>query len=88
MKSEATFTDAGWDFNDVWSICEGTNYPCLLWSIPAADFVCPDGINFIDFAFFASSWQQDDSLRNIAPPNDIIDIEDLSVFCDNWLEGI
>jgi len=66
MQTESTFTDAGWDFvgevingpNDIWDICEGTNYPKLVWQIPIADFVCPDGVNFIDYAFFAEHWLQ------------------------------
>jgi len=66
MQTESTFTDAGWDFvgevingpNDIWDICEGTNYPKFVWQIPAADFVCPDGVNFIDYAFFAEHWLQ------------------------------
>ncbi len=39
MKTKTTFTDAGWDFvgeivngpNDVWTICEGEDYPRLAW---------------------------------------------------------
>lgn len=32
MKTESTFTDAGWDFDTIWHICSGVNndYPCLL----------------------------------------------------------
>ena len=66
MQTESTFTDAGWDFvgevingpNDVWTICEGTNYPKFVWQIPVGDFVCPDGVNFVDYAFFAEYWLQ------------------------------
>jgi len=31
MQTAATFLDAGWDFNDVWTICEGKDYPRLQW---------------------------------------------------------
>ena len=66
MQTESTFTDAGWDFvgevingpNDIWDICEGTNYPKFVWQIPVGDFVCPDGVNFVDYAFFAEHWLQ------------------------------
>jgi len=67
MQTESTFTDAGWDFvgeiingaNDIWDICEGMNYPKLTWQIPLlGDFICPDGVNFIDYAFFAEYWLQ------------------------------
>ncbi|MHC4542289.1 MAG: GLUG motif-containing protein, partial [Planctomycetota bacterium] len=54
MQTISTFTDAGWDFWNTWTMCEGTNYPVLLWQIPPADFRCPDGVDFIDFAFFAA----------------------------------
>ena len=100
MQSESTFTDAGWDFidetvngpNDVWEICEGTNYPKLSWQIPpVGDFLCPDGLNFFDFAFFAGYWAQE----NCAASNDCdgtdldmlgtVDIDDLAIFVGNWL---
>ncbi|MBA7653867.1 hypothetical protein ES703_61730 [subsurface metagenome] len=66
MQDINTFLAAGWDFvgevidgpNDIWDICEGTNYPKFVWQIPAADFGCPDGVNFIDYAFFATHWLQ------------------------------
>lgn len=67
MRLKSTFTSYGWDFvgevvngtEDIWDICEGTNYPKLAWQIlPAGDFVCPDGVNFVDYAFFAEYWLQ------------------------------
>jgi len=94
MQTESTFTDAGWDFNDVWAICEGTNYPRHIWSIPAADFLCPDGVNFIDYSFFADWWLDD----NCADVNDCegadidssgaVNGDDLKALCDYWLEGL
>ena len=95
MQMESTFTGAGWDFNDVWSICEGTNYPRHIWSIPAADFVCPDGVNFIDYSFFSEVWLDD----TCGVGNDfcggrdldesgIVDEEDLKILCGYWLDGI
>jgi hypothetical protein len=101
MQTESTFTDAGWDFvgetvngpNDIWEICEGTNYPKFLWRIPPGDFVCPDGVNFFDYSFFASQWAEE----NCAASNDCdgrdldllgsVDIKDLRIFADNWLAG-
>jgi len=37
MKTESTFTDAGWDFATIWTICGGVNndYPCLLGVTPS-----------------------------------------------------
>jgi hypothetical protein len=31
MQMAATFSDAGWDFENVWTICEGRDYPRLRW---------------------------------------------------------
>ncbi|MHC4632043.1 MAG: GLUG motif-containing protein, partial [Planctomycetota bacterium] len=58
MKMASTFSSAGWDFWNTWTICEEMNYPVLQWQIPAADFLCPDGVDFIDFAFFAERLNQ------------------------------
>ncbi|MHC4641832.1 MAG: GLUG motif-containing protein [Planctomycetota bacterium] len=96
MQTESTYTDAGWDFiMPIWKMnCEGMSYPKLSWWQPlAGDFGCPDGVNFFDFSFFASHWAED----NCAASNDCdgrdldllgsVDINDLRIFADNWLEG-
>lgn len=31
MQMRDTFETAGWDFEDVWMICEGEDYPHLQW---------------------------------------------------------
>lgn len=93
MRQEATFTN--WDFTTpIWVICEGTNYPKLAWQLPVGDFVCPDGVNFIDFSVLGLAWLSEDGdgnwnpLCDISEPNDnIIDTLDLDVFSDNWLVG-
>lgn len=40
MKTESTFTDAGWDFTTVWAICSGVNgdYPCLVGVTPSCSY--------------------------------------------------
>jgi hypothetical protein len=97
MKTMTTFTDAGWDFVNIWDICEGTNYPRLRWQIPPArgrgDFLCPYGVDFVDFATLASAWQTGpndfgwDSACDISKQKDnLIDELDLAIFCENWLE--
>ncbi len=95
MQIISTYSDVGWDFWGTWTICEGMNYPVLLWQIPATDFLCPDGVDFIDFAFFASHWL--DSRCNTAnyycegtdvDQSGLVDIFDLKIFCDLWLEGV
>jgi hypothetical protein len=71
------------------------NYPVLQWQIPICDFLCPDGVNFIDFAFFASHWL--DEMCNPAnyycqgtdlSRSGSVDLNDLDIFTDHWLEGI
>ena len=103
MQKAGTFLDASWDFvgesengtDDIWSICEGTNYPSLTWQIPAGDFVCPDGITIDDFLFFIEHWQED----NCDPSNDYcqgtdldfsgtVDINDLEIFLENWVADV
>jgi hypothetical protein len=95
MQTITTFTNEGWDFRDFWTICDGMNYPVLLWQIPAADFLCPDGVNFIDFAFFAAHWMDDTcSAANYYCEGTDFDnsgsvgFTDLEIFADNWLSGI
>ena len=92
MKQQSSFV--GWDFATIWAICEGTNYPRLIWQIPAADFVCPDGVNFVDYSFFAERWLNTDcAANNDCDGTDFdlsgaMDIDDLKVFCGYWLEGL
>jgi hypothetical protein len=75
MKTKNTFTTAGWDFVNVWDICEGTNYPRFVWQIPAADWLCPDGVGFEDFSYLADGWQRK------------FGINDLMILCEQWLTG-
>jgi hypothetical protein len=95
MQTASTFSNSGWDFYNIWTICEGMNYPVLLWQIPVGDFRCPDGVDMIDFAWFAQHWRQ----NNCGPANyfcddmDLnqsgsVDFIDLALFADHWLEGI
>ncbi|MGD1042674.1 MAG: GLUG motif-containing protein [Sedimentisphaerales bacterium] len=88
MKQQASFV--GWDYNDVWAICEGTNYPRLQFQIPAADLVCPDGVNFVDFAYLAERWLWTDcgDCSGADMTGDgIVDLLDIALFAENWLMG-
>jgi len=94
MQLMSTFLSTGWDFWNTWELCEGTNYPVLQWQIPAADFLCPDGVNFIDFAFFADHWGQNfcNEANYFCQGTDLnhsgsVDIWDLEIFTEHWLEG-
>lgn len=37
MQTALTFRDAGWDFANVWTICEGKGYPRLAWEQAACE---------------------------------------------------
>lgn len=94
MHEMSTFLSAGWDFWDIWTICEEMNYPVLWWHIPAADILCPDGVNFIDFACFAAHWGQNNctAANYYCQGTDLnqsgsVDIWDLEIFSEYWLEG-
>ena len=56
MQTQALYVDAGWDFDHVWSICDGVGYPRLQWQIPETDFVCPAGTGMEDLAAFSRCW--------------------------------
>ena len=94
MQLRNTFIPA-WDFWNTWTICEEMNYPVLQWQISAADFLCPDGVDFIDFAFFAEHLNQ----RHCNPSNNycdgtdldhsgLVNLLDLAIFVDDWLDGV
>ena len=99
MQTASTFLEAGWDFagekengaEDIWSICEGTNYPRLFWQVPAGDFVCPEGITIDDFSFLMAHWLNDncDSSNGYCQGTDLdrsgtVDGYDLQIFFENW----
>jgi rhodanese-related sulfurtransferase len=99
MQMLKTFLEAGWDFvgetengiEDIWSICEGTNYPRFVWQIAAGDFVCPDGITVDDFSFFMEHWLDDncDLSNGYCQGTDLdqsgtVDINDLEIFFELW----
>lgn len=62
LKTKSFFMNAGWDFETVWSIEEGINYPRLLWQQaqppgPIPGDVTGDGkVDFADFAIVAEHW--------------------------------
>jgi hypothetical protein len=95
MKLVDTYLTQNWDFWNVWTICESVNYPVLLWQIPLADFRCPDGVDFQDFATFALHWRQENcgALNLNCDGADFdasgsVEFGDLAIFAANWLAGI
>jgi len=103
MQTAATFLDAGWDFagetmngtDDIWRICEGTNYPRLAWQIPVGDFVCPNGITIDDLLFFLDYWLDEDCdfTNAYCHGTDLdlsgaVDQADLEIFVESWLADV
>jgi len=94
MKTMDTYLAKNWDFWQTWTICEGVNYPVLLWQIPPGDLCCPDGVNFLDFALFADNWKKKNcGAANLNCDNadldgsGAVDLRDLAIFAGNWLAG-
>jgi hypothetical protein len=101
MKQQNNFV--GWDFtnetangtNDYWRMCvNGVNYPQLNWQYAQyGDFICPDGVNFADYSFFAERWLNTDCASNNNCDgadfdlSGTVDIADLVIFCEYWLKG-
>jgi hypothetical protein len=94
MQSKAIYLE--WDFiddpndgtEDIWAICEGTNYPRLTWQIPAGDYLCPDGVALEDYSFFAQHWLQTDygTAEGAELTGDgFVGIDDLLALTDYWL---
>jgi hypothetical protein len=99
MQTKSTFTDAGWDFKgesangteDIWTICQGQTYPRLVRKRMTGDFGGRDGVDMVDFAFFAACWRQDNCGQ--CEPADLtengdIDADDLKELTQNWLPGL
>jgi hypothetical protein len=58
MQKESTFTDAGWDFVEIWNIGENQTYPFLRIH-PAGDLDHNDKVNFSDVAILCSHWLEE-----------------------------
>jgi hypothetical protein len=99
MKTQSTFTDGAWDFigetangtEDIWVICEETNYPRFVYQIPHGDIACPDGVNSFDFALLARYWHETDcAALNDCEGADIdlsgaVDFRDVAAVAESWL---
>jgi len=58
MQTRSTFTDAGWDFVEIWLINDGATYPVLRQEI-RSDLSGDGGVDFVDFALFADHWLEE-----------------------------
>ena len=78
---------AGAHYSDGNGPSSGSAY---IFTHPAGDLDRNCSVDFADFAVLAASWLQNDPLRDIAPPpagDGIVDIYDLTVLCEHWLDG-
>ena len=102
MKTQSTFTAAGWDFvgetangtEDIWAICEGTNYPRFVYQIPQGDIVCPDGVNGVDYSLLGRYWHETDcAVLDDCEGADIdlsggVDFGDVAAVAESWLRDV
>jgi hypothetical protein len=58
MKTMSTFTDAGWNFVEIWGIGENQTYPFLP-TDPAGDSNHDRKVDFVDLAILASHWLEE-----------------------------
>lgn len=82
MIQKATYTN--WDFDNVWRICDGMNYPRLMWEgfVPG-DIDCPDGVGIEDFAELSRQWQLS-VLDGDVEPDGIINLSEWYLFAAAW----
>ena len=108
MQTASTFLDAGlpaaagWDFvgetangtEDIWTICEGQDYPKLAWQFVMGDYNGDGHTDFMDLCIFGQRWLGTDSSfwcggGGTDLTNDgFVDFEDLTVFAKGWLTGM
>jgi hypothetical protein len=105
MQTQTTFTDVGWDFlgesangtEDIWRLCvDLTSYPLLAWQMArVGDFVCPDGVDALDLAFFLERWLADncDQLNGYCDSTDLdrggeVDGKDYGLFAGYWSDEL
>lgn len=59
MKTQSTFTNAGWDFIEIWNIGENQTYPYLRIH-NAGDIDHSGKVDWDDFAFMANDWLKEE----------------------------
>jgi len=91
-QADTYFAQGGWD-RSFWFICEGMNYPVFRWQVPAGDYACPDGVELIDFAWFAKEWRRRNcNVVDFCNGADLdesgaVGFPDLAILAENWLVG-
>jgi hypothetical protein len=60
--------------------------------VPAADLVCPDGVDGMDYSFLAGRWMDENcEVNNNCDGVDLdfsgkVDFGDLRIFAERWIE--
>lgn len=88
MRDMSVYT--GWDFETVWRICDGMNYPRLQWEPkPVGDFVCPEGVELTDLMILCEEWLAEviSLSADIAPQggDGMVDLQDWMLLANAWL---
>jgi len=74
MKSAYTYTQAGWDFTNVWNMKDGQTYPYFRWQeaeecgdmahpYPVGDLDFDCVVNLLDWAIFCRHWLEDARIK-------------------------
>ena len=94
MQMMSIFTDAGWDFvgedvngeEDIWTICEGMNYPRFVWQVRPTDYVCPDGVGVEDLVYLAGRWLAEGEFAGDADVDGdgVVGLADFGVMGEAW----
>jgi hypothetical protein len=96
MKTQSTFTDAGWDFvgeiingtDDIRRMCtDGINYPKLYWQYSLnGDFDCPDGVGWEDLFYLSQRWLQTTNPFEGADitGDSIVNFQDYAILASHW----
>ncbi|MCE5341817.1 MAG: GEVED domain-containing protein [Planctomycetaceae bacterium] len=87
MKTASTYKNVNWDFVNIWRICDSTDYPKFQWEpVLIGDVACPDGVDFIDYSYFAKQWMLTKLSFDTAPDggDGIVNFLDFADFAENW----
>lgn len=92
MRMQSTYAAKGWDFANLWRICDGMNPPRFQWEpLAAGDFGCPEGVELYDLLTLSDAWLMTGaSVADIAPagaPDGKVDLLDYALLAENWLVG-
>ncbi len=88
MIEAVLYSSAGWDFETVWRICDGMNYPRLQWEPkPVGDFGCPEGVELADLMVLSDEWLAEKMSADIAPDggDGIVNLLDCARLANAWL---